>query len=41
MSFMIERRDKTPFAQNKFYSYAAMHTDRHIELLEKLESSVR
>ena len=40
-SFMIERRDKTPFSQNKFYSYAAMHTDRHIELLEKLEASLK
>jgi hypothetical protein len=40
-SFMIERRDNIAFAQNKFFSYAAMHTERHIELLERFEKSVK
>jgi hypothetical protein len=35
----IERAVGTPFQDNKFYSSAPVHTDEHLELLEKFEEA--
>jgi hypothetical protein len=39
-SFNIGRRVDTPYAMNRYFSQASTTTEKHIELLEQLESLV-
>jgi len=39
--FSIQRRDNTPFSENKYFSDAPLPTDIHIALLEQFEADVR
>jgi hypothetical protein len=39
--FSIQRRDNTPFSENKYYSDAPLPTDVHIRLLEEFEADLR
>lgn len=39
-SFSIQRRDNTPFSENKYFSVAPLPTDMHIALLEEFERNV-
>ena len=36
-SFIIERRDQTPFSENRYYSMAPLPVSDHVELLRKIE----
>ena len=36
--FSIQRRDNTPFSENKYYSDAPLPTELHIKLLEQFEA---
>ena len=36
--FSIQRRDNTPFSENKYFSEAPLPTDLHIKLLEEFEA---
>jgi hypothetical protein len=38
--FSIQRRDNTPFSENKYFSEAPLPTDLHIKLLEEFEADV-
>lgn len=38
--FSIQRRDNTPFSENKYYSDAPLPTDVHIRLLEQFEAEL-
>jgi hypothetical protein len=38
--FSIQRRDNTPFSENKYYSDAPLPTDLHIRLLEQFEADM-
>lgn len=38
--FSIQRRENTPFSENKYFSDAPLATDLHIELLEKFEANL-
>lgn len=38
--FSIQRRDNTPFSENKYFSDAPLPTDLHIKLLEQFERDV-
>jgi hypothetical protein len=35
--FTFERRENTPFSENRFFSGAACETDRHLQLIEEFE----
>ncbi len=35
--FTLERASNTPFSEKRYYSAAALQTDKHVKLLEKLE----
>jgi hypothetical protein len=35
--FTFERRSGAPFSENKYFSYAALPTDAHMGVLEKIE----
>ena len=37
-AFTIQRRDNTPFSENKYFSGAPLPTDIHIKLLEQFEA---
>ena len=39
--FSIQRRDNTPFSENKYFSEAPLQTDDHIALLEQFEADLR
>ncbi len=39
--FSIQRRDNTPFSENKYFSDAPVPTDIHIELLKEFEADIR
>jgi hypothetical protein len=39
--FSIQRRDNTPFSENKYFSEAPLQTDDHIALLERFETDLR
>jgi hypothetical protein len=39
-SFSIQRRDNTPFSENKYFSDAPLPTDLHIKLLEQFEADL-
>jgi hypothetical protein len=36
-SFTFERRDNTPFSENKYFSRAAFSTKKHLQLIEEFE----
>lgn len=36
-AFVFERAALAPFSENRYYSIAALSTDKHLELLEKIE----
>jgi hypothetical protein len=38
--FTIQRRDNTPFSQNKYFSSAPLPTDMHIKILEQFEADL-
>jgi hypothetical protein len=38
--FSIQRRDNTPFSENKYFSDAPLPTDVHIKLLEQFEADI-
>ena len=38
--FSIQRRDNTPFSENKYFSEAPLPTDVHIKLLEEFEQDI-
>jgi hypothetical protein len=38
--FSIQRRDNTPFSENKYFSDAPLPTDTHIHLLEQFEKDL-
>jgi hypothetical protein len=38
--FSIQRRDNTPFSENKYFSDAPLPTDVHIRLLEEFETAI-
>ncbi|HEY2119938.1 MAG TPA: hypothetical protein VGH37_12185 [Candidatus Acidoferrum sp.] len=38
--FSIQRRDNTPFSENKYFSDAPLPTDVHIKLLEEFEATI-
>jgi hypothetical protein len=38
--FSIQRRDNTPFSENKYFSDAPLPTDVHIRLLEEFEAAI-
>ncbi len=38
--FSIQRRDNTPFSENKYFSDAPLPTDLHIQLLEQFEKDL-
>ena len=38
--FSIQRRDNTPFSENKYFSDAPLPTDMHIKLLEEFERDI-
>jgi hypothetical protein len=38
--FSIQRRDNTPFSENKYFSDAPLPTDKHIQLLEQFEKDL-
>ena len=38
--FSIQRRDNTPFSENKYFSDAPLPTDIHIQLLEQFEKDL-
>jgi hypothetical protein len=38
--FSIQRRDNTPFSENKYFSDAPLPTDVHIKLLEQFEAAI-
>jgi len=38
--FSIQRRDNTPFSENKYFSDAPLPTDVHIKLLEEFEAAI-
>lgn len=37
VAFTFERRESAPFPENKYFSHAALRTERHIELLSEFE----
>lgn len=39
-NFIIERRAKTPFSENKYYSQAPLETRSHIRVLQELEENL-
>jgi len=39
-NFSIQRRDNTPFSENKYFSDAPLPTDIHIRLLEQFEADL-
>jgi hypothetical protein len=39
-AFTIERRGKTPFSQNKYFSAAPLRTDVHLKILEEFEKNL-
>jgi hypothetical protein len=39
--FSIQRRDNTPFSENKYFSEAPLQTDDHIALLKQFEADLR
>jgi hypothetical protein len=39
--FSIQRRENTPFSENKYFSEAPLPTDDHIALLEQFEADLR
>lgn len=38
--FSIQRRDNTPFSENKYFSDAPLPTDLHLKILEQFEADV-
>jgi hypothetical protein len=38
--FSIQRRENTPFSENKYFSDAPLHTDVHIKLVEQFEADL-
>jgi hypothetical protein len=38
--FSIQRRDNTPFSENKYFSDAPLHTETHWKLLEEFEADI-
>jgi hypothetical protein len=38
--FSIQRRDNTPFSENKYFSDAPLPTDLHVQLLEQFEKDL-
>jgi hypothetical protein len=38
--FSIQRRENTPFSENKYFSDAPLQTDVHIKLLERFEADI-
>jgi len=38
-AFSIERKLHAPFAENRFYSRAPLHTDQHLEFLKEFEEA--
>ena len=38
--FSIQRRDNTPFSQNKYFSDAPLQTEQHIQILEQFEAEL-
>ncbi len=38
--FTIQRRDNTPFSENKYFSDAPLPTDVHLKLLEQFEADL-
>jgi len=38
--FSIQRRDNTPFSENKYFSDAPLQTDVHIKLVEQFEAAI-
>jgi hypothetical protein len=39
--FQIERRLNAPFSENRFYTKAPLHTDKHLELLEVFDQLLK
>ncbi len=39
-SFTFERRDGIPFSENRYYSKAAVPTEKHLELIETFEQII-
>lgn len=39
--FTIERKIGAPFGENRFYSKASLHTDKHLELLKDFEDMLK
>ena len=40
-SFTFERRDNTPFSENKYFSRAALSTKEHLHLIEEFEQLMK
>jgi len=38
--FSFQRRDNTPFSENKYFSDAPLPTDGHLQLLEQFEKDL-
>jgi len=38
--FSIQRRDNTPFSENKYFSDAPLPTDVHLRLLEEFKTAI-
>ena len=40
-SFNVERREKTPYSEGKYFSMAPLETSSHIKVLEEMEENLR